>query len=721
WSAFLSATETAITAAAPGKIQKFTGKNIKHTRATLKVLKNKEKVIGTEEVRGVIEHYHQEGNVYKADRDMLEDLPKEEIIQSALSCPHTRIPLWKDAQDNIIGVLHTRDLFRVLYENNNDLQKVDIANLINKPWFIPDNAFVTHQLNAFREKKNHFACVVDEYGELQGIITLEDILEEIVGPIIDEHDYPINIITKQSETEFIIDGSATIRDVNRELNWNLSDKNATTIAGLIIHTLKRIPNQGESNRKMISNIVYGFIISDFSIQNVFLNSSTLKPLIFKIAASWASHEGSILLWLCLFQIIGVVYILFLNHYFSDSKLENDDNDRKISLIILSLIQIMFGSFIYFTSNPFTRLSFHPVQGLGLNPMLQDLALIIHPPMLYLGYVSYSGAFISACSILFNSQNSYIHLKIIKIFANLAILFLTVGVALGSWWAYRELGWGGFWFFDPVENISLLPWLSGIVLYHSVKMTMRNNYMANCTIYLSIITFLIAIFSSFLVRSGLIASIHSFASSQKRAIYMLIIFAIIAIPSLLLFISYGFISGSVTLFSIFLIISICYLLLEKICNRPRRINVSMLLGHLGFGLLALTITLNSLLQSEIDFIGKIGDKITNQDLEITLRDIKVATGPNYYRQIAEFWVQDKQNNLTILKPENRFYIIEKQLSQESNLYSYLAYDLYAVLNKIDEETIHAKIYYKPLMSFIWISAMIMVGGFLIGLCRLNSDE
>lgn len=373
-AALLSATETAITASSPGKIQKFKAKAIKrHT--VLQVLKNKEKVIGTlligntllntvcttiatsifidwlgdsgtvvasavmafviivfgeiipkaiavakaeqlalftspaiifflkllkpinsifevivklfcfifrinlqqnisgaEEVRGFIEHYHQEGNVYKSDRDMLGgildirkmtvseimihrsnivainvDLPKEEIVRRALlSSPHTRIPLWKDTQDNIIGVLHMRDLLRALYEKNNDAKKINIKELVNQPWFIPDNALVTHQLHAFRERKSHFACVVDEYGDLQGIITLEDILEEIVGPIIDEHDYPINTIVKKSDEEFIIDGSVTIRDVNRELNWSLPDDDANTIAGLIIHKLERIPNQGES-------------------------------------------------------------------------------------------------------------------------------------------------------------------------------------------------------------------------------------------------------------------------------------------------------------------------------------------------------------------------------------------------------------------------------------------------------------------------------------------
>lgn len=375
FSAFLSATETAITASSPGKIQKLKTKNNKQSLAISQVLKNKEKVIGSllignslinticttiatsifiswlgdagtivasavmafviivfgevvpkaiavakaeqlafftspaillalkilcpvnyvleiiikifcfifridlqqnisgaEEVRGVIEHYHQEGNVYKDDRDMLGgildirqmtvseimihrssilainiDLPKEEIVKQALLLsPHTRIPLWKDSQDNIIGILHIRDLLRNLYEHNNDAKKINIEELISQPWFIPDNALVTQQLHAFREKKSHFACVVDEYGDLQGIITLEDILEEIVGPIIDEHDYANKTIVRKSETEFIIDGVATIRDVNRELNWNLPDDDANTIAGLIIHKLERIPNQNES-------------------------------------------------------------------------------------------------------------------------------------------------------------------------------------------------------------------------------------------------------------------------------------------------------------------------------------------------------------------------------------------------------------------------------------------------------------------------------------------
>lgn len=231
----------------------------------------KTQISGTDEVRGIIEHHHQEGHVYKSDRDMLGgvldisdmtvseimvhrsnivsiniDLTNKQIITKALSVAHTRIPLWKDSQDNIVGILHIKDLLKSLYNANNDVAKVDIKRIINKPWFVPENALVSKQLNAFRERKTHFACVVDEYGDLQGIITLEDVLEVIVGQIYDEHDSPKEIIIKKSENTFIINGIVTIRDINRELNWNLSDENATTIVGLIIHELERIPEQGET-------------------------------------------------------------------------------------------------------------------------------------------------------------------------------------------------------------------------------------------------------------------------------------------------------------------------------------------------------------------------------------------------------------------------------------------------------------------------------------------
>ncbi|MCC8369384.1 MAG: cytochrome c biogenesis protein CcsA, partial [Rickettsia endosymbiont of Oxypoda opaca] len=307
-------------------------------------------------------------------------------------------------------------------------------------------------------------------------------------------------------------------------------------------------------------LVYSFVVSDFSLQTVFLNSSTLKPLLFKIAGSWSSHEGSILLWLCLLQIISCCYVCLIN----------DKQDKQLAILILSILQLLFGSFIYFTSNPFNAFSFAPTQGLGLNPMLQDIALSIHPPILYLGYVSYVVPFTCACIILlrsitsfssplslsslmsFSSPLSFLRkqesrkkhsklslgsrlrrndIKLLKTFANIGILFTTIGIALGSWWAYRELGWGGLWFFDPVENISLFPWLSAIALHHSILVTIKTERMQSWTIILSILTFLLVVFSTFLVRSGFITSIHSFAFSPERGIYLLTIFVIIAFSSI----------------------------------------------------------------------------------------------------------------------------------------------------------------------------------------------
>ena len=229
-----------------------------------------QEISGTEEVRGIIEHHLEEGNVFKADRDMLggildignmtvseimihrsnmitieSTLPIEQITKKALSSSHTRIPVWQDSQDNIIGILHIKDLLRSLYKNNFDYSKITLSDFMTDPWFIPDNALVNLQLHAFRQKRSHFALVIDEYGDLQGLVTLEDILEEIVGQIDDEYDGQNNQIIKKSPNKFMIEGSTSIRDVNRELNWNLPDEHASTFAGLIIHEMHKLPKQGE--------------------------------------------------------------------------------------------------------------------------------------------------------------------------------------------------------------------------------------------------------------------------------------------------------------------------------------------------------------------------------------------------------------------------------------------------------------------------------------------
>ncbi|HEV8388881.1 MAG TPA: HlyC/CorC family transporter [Dongiaceae bacterium] len=173
------------------------------------------------------------------------DLPAEEIVRQVLDSPHTRIPLWRNEPDNIIGVLHAKGLLRALHNNDWRLQGVDVVKLSAKPWFIPDGTTLLKQLEAFKSRREHFAIVVDEYGALMGVVTLEDILEEIVGDIADEHDMKVEGVVQEEEGSFVVDGSVTLRDLNRELDWNLPDDRASTLAGLILHEARQIPLQGQ--------------------------------------------------------------------------------------------------------------------------------------------------------------------------------------------------------------------------------------------------------------------------------------------------------------------------------------------------------------------------------------------------------------------------------------------------------------------------------------------
>lgn len=224
-----------------------------------------------EELRGTVDLLHSEGEVIKHDRDMLggildlsalevsdvmvhrtkmlaleADLPTEQLVQEILESPYTRIPLWRETQDNIVGVVHAKDLLRAMFKTGGDVQKLNFDAIVSKPWFVPDTTPVQAQLNAFLRKKAHFALVVDEYGEVEGLITLEDILEEIVGEIADEHDEVMEGAKKQPDGSYIVDGSLPIRDLNRALDWKLPDDNATTIAGLVVDEAKMIPNVNQT-------------------------------------------------------------------------------------------------------------------------------------------------------------------------------------------------------------------------------------------------------------------------------------------------------------------------------------------------------------------------------------------------------------------------------------------------------------------------------------------
>ena len=264
------------------------------------------------------------------------------------------------------------------------------------------------------------------------------------------------------------------------------------------------------------SLMYAYVVSDFSNYNVFQNSHSNKPLIYKISGTWGNHEGSMLLWLSILSIF--------SFFFSFTK-NIEDNFQKLTLIIQAFLHILFGLFIVFTSNPFLVNSILVNEGLGLNPILQDPGLAVHPPILYAGYVGYSIVFSIAIAGLYqNTDDEWLYVA--KKWSLISWTFLTGGIALGSYWAYYELGWGGWWFWDPVENISLMPWIAGLALVHSLMMVRGEQAIKKWIVFLSILCFSLSVFGTFLVRSGILTSVHSFAADASRGIFILLIFFIV---------------------------------------------------------------------------------------------------------------------------------------------------------------------------------------------------
>ena len=273
-------------------------------------------------------------------------------------------------------------------------------------------------------------------------------------------------------------------------------------------------------------LVLSFVFSDFSNETVFNNSHTTKPLFYKIAGTWGNHEGSLLLWL-------FVLTLFILIFFLKSK-DQPIKYKILTLIFQQIIIIGFFVFLIITSNPFNYLYPTPEEGLGLNPILQDPALVIHPPILYLGYVGSSIIFSSVLAATILNMISKNWASHIKKWVLLSWIFLTIGILLGSIWAYYELGWGGFWFWDPVENVSLMPWLALTTLLHCILVLEKKLILTSWVIILSITTFLLSMSGTFLVRSGILNSVHTFASDPQRGLFILIFLFSLIFLSLFIF-------------------------------------------------------------------------------------------------------------------------------------------------------------------------------------------
>ena len=569
-------------------------------------------------------------------------------------------------------------------------------------------------------------------------------------------------------------------------------------------------------------LMYSHVVSDFSVLNVFQNSHTTKPLLYKVSGTWGNHEGSMLLWILVLTIFN--YFIF--------KLYNEKNSIFISktLETQAFITAGFILFTVLTSNPFEIISPTQADGLGFNPILQDPALAIHPPLLYIGYVGFSAAFsISIATLALENNEKIPWHSYMKPFVVAAWTFLTIGIAFGAVWAYYELGWGGWWFWDPVENASFMPWLLGTALLHSLITVEKKKSLQSWVLLLSILAFLLSVVGTFLVRSGILTSVHTFALDPSRGIYILAFTAILGGYSLILFglkskkylnnsyFSFFSKEGSILINNILMVVvcssvflgTIYPLLVEAFTNNKisvgepyynstvvpimipailimgigpilswgkgdksktfkkifpsvlltaiitlfiflfyqsysligivgivlafwiisnnviilfqKRENLSngMIVAHLGIGLLILGITGSSVWQEEKIIQMKVNNETNIKEYNIIFKEINEIKGPNYFALQGNFFVYDKNKNIiTKLQPENRFYPVTNNFTTEVSIHTNLLRDLYMVLGEgnLNDGWI-VRIYYNPLVIWIWIGALTI---FLGGLISMNSN-
>ena len=570
------------------------------------------------------------------------------------------------------------------------------------------------------------------------------------------------------------------------------------------------------------SLMYAHIVSDFSVLNVFQNSHTTKPMLYKISGMWGNHEGSMLLWILVLTIFN--YFIF--------KFYKKNNSKFVSKILetQAFIAIGFILFTIITSNPFERIIPAQENGLGFNPILQDPALAIHPPLLYIGYVGLSAAFSTGVAALKLNDNEKIPWHIyMKPFVITAWTFLTIGIALGSIWAYYELGWGGWWFWDPVENASFMPWLLATALLHSLIIVERKKSLQTWALLLSILAFLLSVIGTFLVRSGILTSVHTFALDPSRGIYILLFTAVLGIYALMLFWTksqkyfdnnyFAFFSkeGSILVNNVLMVVicatvflgTIYPLLIEALTSnkisvgepfynstvipiivpailvmgvgpllswtkedklkifkkifpsilftgimtiliflfyqsysaigimgiilafwiisnnllmifkKNRNYSTSMIISHLGVGLLILGITGSSVWQIEKITKMQIEDQIKIEKYTIVFEKIDEIKGANYVALQGNFLVYDEEKNvITKLKPQNRFYPITNNFTTEASIHTNLLRDLYVVLGEGNlKDGWVVKFYYNPLVVWIWIGALVIFFG---GIISINNN-
>jgi cytochrome c-type biogenesis protein CcmF len=579
-------------------------------------------------------------------------------------------------------------------------------------------------------------------------------------------------------------------------------------------------------------LTYAYVTSDFSVLNVAENSHTLKPMLYKFSGVWGNHEGSLLLWILILVIFGAAVAAFGRNLPATLKAR--------VLGVQGLIGVGFLSFILFTSNPFARLLPAPLEGRGLNPLLQDPGLAFHPPFLYLGYVGFSVAFSFAVAALIEGRVDPAWARWVRPWTLAAWCFLTIGIALGSWWAYYELGWGGWWFWDPVENASFMPWLAGTALLHSAVVVEKRDTLKSWTVLLAILTFSLSLLGTFLVRSGVINSVHAFATDPTRGVFILLFLVLVVGGSLVL---YAFRApalqgvgvfaplsreGALILNNLLLAVACAAVLLgtlypialdaingAKVSVGPQYFNavfipltaplvaavaigpllawkrgdlsaalrrllpaaVAMLIAlsiglwlidghsfmallglgltawlgigtlcelslrlklfaaplsetlsrarhlpraawgmtvaHLGVALLVMGITVSETWQVEVQQVMKPGESVQVGPVQYRFLEVAPYKGPNYTAQRGRFEIIEDGRVVHELRPAQRRYQQPPMETTEAAIRPSLLGDLYAVVGEGDAARGWAvRLYWKPLVSWIWLGALIMaLGGFL----------
>ncbi|MEM0911126.1 MAG: heme lyase CcmF/NrfE family subunit [Pseudomonadota bacterium] len=581
-------------------------------------------------------------------------------------------------------------------------------------------------------------------------------------------------------------------------------------------------------------LTYAFVTDDFSLNIVAQNSNSKLPLYYKVTAVWGNHEGSFLLWVLIFSIWTIAVALF----------SKGIPEKMLSrvLSVLGMVSISFYLFMLLTSNPFeSMLPYFPVDGRDLNPLLQDFGMIIHPPMLYMGYVGFSVAFAFAIAALIGGQLDSTWARWSRPWTIAAWSFLTLGIALGSWWAYYELGWGGWWFWDPVENASFMPWLVGTALMHSLAVTEKRKVFKSWTVLLAISAFSLSLLGTFLVRSGILVSVHSFASDPDRGLFILGLLVLVIGGSLLLYavrasqlrsvgryemfsremmlmgnnvllcaatvvvllgtlfplihkeIGLGSISVGAPFFNqmftllvvpfvffigvgplsrwkrqhaselrnqmalafclalgaglvvnysydepstlalLGLVMSFWILITTVMEIRQRtacpnknetfvqsiskltRSHWGMVLGHVGFSVCLIGITLVSNYELEKDVRVEPGDVVTIADYEILYTGVETIQGPNYIADRGVFDVFKKGKLVNHLEPEKRFYIVQQMPMTEAGIHTTLTRDLFVAMGEpLDDGAWAVRLYYKPFVVWIWGGSFIMCFGGILSI-------